>query len=285
MRPTTHMSRRVFLLIILENSLKSWVVTQAPLRETPGGRKLCDMPFGAIVSPTGNKQTIVYSNQLTEWVELVYATSLREYRGWTYYAFLEAYDPIDHPQIVTIPNQLPNRPAQYCMMFDQLQVNLCGELAVCYVARVPRLDDMLASWQEHDALTFKRIFWGNRSHVTGLPDLQSMLSTYAYPAPSVRLDAGLRDPILERALVTPARMEYMLQLHQAIVGVKIETNLGRLKASGVAHWVVVNQVFPKGINNAMVEIYNPFTNEMEGYSWAEFVSSMGAPLGLWIARR
>lgn len=244
------------------------------------------MPFGALVNATGNRQAIVYSGMLTEWVEVIYQTDLREYRGWSYGAFFEDYDPADHPQVVNIPHQTdsPQDAAQYMVWLNQVQYNLCGELCVCYIAHAD-LGAMLTDWKVKMQSVFNRIFYGGRSRTTGLPDLENMLSLFGYPAPSVRLDAGLRDPILERALVTPARMESMLQLHQAIVGVKIESYLGRLKPSGIGHWVVLENVYPHGINGGHVEIYNPFTNQMEGYSWAEFTASMGAPLGLWVARR
>lgn len=264
-----------------------WITTSyAPLRATPGGTKLCDMPFGSRVTATGEVRPLFYARQDTVWVEVIYSTSTKTFRGFTYEPFLESYDTADHPQVIPIPHQTdtPQDAAQYVVWFNQVQYNLCGELCVCYLAHVD-LIDLISEWGVKAPSVFNRIFYGGKSRGTGIPDLNDMLSLYGYPMPSVVLADGLRDPILGRALVTPARMESMLQLHQAIVGVKIETSLGRLKPSGTSHWVVVNQVFPKGINNAMVEIYNPFTNELEGYSWAEFTASMGAPLGLWVARR
>lgn len=263
-----------------------WITAYAPLRKTPGGVKLCDMPFGSLVEATGEMRPLVYAGWPTEWREVVYQTGSKTFQGWTYGAFLEAYDPDEHPQIIPIPHQTesPQDAAQYMVWFNQVQYNLCAELCVCYLAHVD-LIDLITEWGVKAPSIFNRVFYGGRSRTTGIPDLESMLSILSYPAPSVRLEAGLRDPILERALITPARMESMLQLHQAIVGVKIDGTFGRLQSSGIGHWVVLNAVYPFGINRATVQIYNPFTNELEGYSWAEFTASMGAPLGLWVARR
>jgi hypothetical protein len=262
----------------------SWTVTQARLRDAPGGNLLCEMPFGSLIHATGQTSQITYSGQPTTWAEVIYQTSQRTYKGWTYAPFIEAYDIHDHQPVVEIQHQTenPQDAAQYMQWLGKTQYNLCGELCVCYIAQAS-LGSMLTEWEAKAPSVWNSVFYGGKARTTGLPDLTSMLAVYDLPAP-IRLDAGLLDPILGRALVTPARMEKWLMTHQAIVGVKIETTFGRLKPSGVGHWVVLNSVYPHGINNGAVEIYNPFTNLMEGYSWGEFIQSMSAPLGLWVAR-
>ncbi|MBI5933269.1 MAG: hypothetical protein HY867_06140 [Chloroflexi bacterium] len=262
-----------------------WTVTQTRLRDEPGGALLCEMPFGSRIYATGQTTQIIYSGQTTSWAQVIYQTSIRTYTGWCYAPFIEPLDLHDERPIVPIPHQTenPQDAAQYMIWLNQIQYNLCGELCVCYIAEAP-LDHMLTEWQAKAPTVWNSVFYGGRARTTGLPDLTSMLTIYGYPAP-VRLDAGLLDPILGRPLVTPARMERMLVTHQAIVGVKIETTFGRLKPSGVGHWVVLENVYPHGVNGGVVQIYNPFTNHMEGYSWAEFTASMGAPLGLWVARK
>ena len=266
--------------------LNRWIVTYAKLRDVPGGNLLCEMPFGSLVHATGEIREIVYSGQSTTWAEVIYQTGLKEYHGWVYDEFVEAYDLNNHFPKVDISNQTlsPQDAAQYMIMFNQVQFNLCGELCISYLMGVS-LDDLLLGWEPHSPSVFKRIFYGGKSRVTGIPDLNDMLIIFDVPTPALTLPDGLRDPLLERALITPARMERLLEMHQAIVSVKIESTFGRLKPSGIGHWVVLNTVYPHGVNGGMVEIYNPFSNLMEGYSWAEFVTSMSAPLGLWVARR
>ena len=263
-----------------------WIVTYAKLRDVPGGKLLCEMPFGSLVFATGEIREIVYSGQSTTWAEVIYQTGLKEFHGWVYDEFIEPYDLHDHGPVVAIPNQTtnPQDAAQYMVWLDKVQYNLCGELCVCYIAKSD-LGTMLTEWKAKAPSMWNSVFYNGKARTTGLPDLESMLSIFDTPAPTFRLDVCLRDPLLGRALITPARMERLLEMHQAIVSVKIESTFGRLKPSGIGHWVVLNTVYPHGINSGMVEIYNPFTNLMEGYSWAEFTASMGAPLGLWVARR
>ena len=263
-----------------------WVVSHANLRDTPGGRKLCEMPFGSLVYATGQTSDIVYSAMITTWANIIYQTGAAEFNGWVYAPLIEPYDLHDHQPVVSIPHQTvnPQDAAQYMHWIGNVQFNLCGELCVCYLMGVS-LDDLLLAWEPHSPSVFKRIFYGGKSHGTGIADLDDMLTIFDMPTPSLRLADGLADPVLGRALVTPARMEFLLQRYQAIVGVRIETHLGRLKPGGAYHWVVVNSVYPHGINSGAVEVYNPFTNLMEGYSWAEFTASMGSPQGLWVARR
>lgn len=266
-----------------------WVVTQARLRDVPGGQPgsiiLCEMPFGSLVEVVG-ESTSTYSGMLTPWTEVIYQTSLRTYRGWTYSGFLEDYDPAEHLPVVAIENPTPNPQdaAQNAILFGQTQYNLCGQLCVAYLAGVS-LETMLNVWGVKAPTVFNRIFYGGRGRTTGIPDLQSMLTAFDFSTPAQPFQDALRDPVLERTLVTPGRVARLLQERRAIIGVSIEGALGRLKPSGIPHWVVLEQVHPRGINDAVVEIYNPYTNQMEIYSWAELIASMGTyPHGLWVER-
>lgn len=262
-----------------------WTVTQTRLRDTPGGNLLCEMPPCSRIYATGQTFDMVYSGQPTTWAEVIYQTSQRTYKGWCYQPFIEPLDLHDSPPVVNIPHQTdnPQDAAQYMVWLNNVQFNMCGELCVCYIRGVA-LDDLLSAWAPHSPSVFNRIFYGGKSKGTGVPDLKDMLAIYDVQG-STLLPDSLRDPILGRPLVTPARMEKLLVTHQLIVGVKIETTLGRLKPSGTDHWVVLENVYPHGVNSGVVHLYNPFTNLMEGYSWNEFTASMAAPLGLCVARK
>ena len=165
-----------------------------------------------------------------------------------------------------------------------VQYNMCGELCVCYIGKLS-LGTLLTNWQARAVNVWQRVFGsGGRARGTDFGELDSMLSVAGFATPSLRLDAGLRDPLLNRPLVTPGRMSRLAQDYRAIVGVKIDGVTGALRGGGIAHWVVLENVYPDGINRGTVEIYNPFTNTMQGYSWPEFATSMGAPYGLWVGR-
>lgn len=267
---------------------KKWVVAQAPLRELPNAksRKLLDLPFGALASLTGRTEPGVTSGVLHEWVEVIYLTASQRHVGWVYDGYLEAYTEEFQPHVVSIqsPTINPNDAAQYMVWHGKTQYNLCGELCVCYIAG-DEIEAMLSKWEAQAITIYQRVFGsGGMARGTNTAELDSMLSIYGYPTPSTRLDTGLRDPLLGRPVVTPGRMAAMLSNHRAIVGVKISKSTGDLRTSGILHWVVVEDVAPDGINRGWVELYNPFPNRMQRYSWAEFVASMGAPYGIWVRR-
>jgi hypothetical protein len=94
-------------------------------------------------------------------------------------------------------------------------------------------------------------------------------------------------------------MAKMLKTHYLIAGVGIESLKGRLKtgSNAIRHWVVVERITPAGKqyqnkyfggNRGWVELYNPFMNVIEEYSYREFTTSMhetGADwYGLWVKR-
>jgi hypothetical protein len=108
------------------------------------------------------------------------------------------------------------------------------------------------------------------------------------------------DPNARRLLPSPARIAERLKTHYLIAGVGIEGTFGRLKTRGpIRHWVVVESMEPVGKhfqlshlggNGGWVELYNPFTDSMEEYSYLEFVNSMndngifGGDSGFWVKR-
>jgi len=54
---------------------------------------------------------------------------------------------------------------------------------------------------------------------------------------------------------------------------------------GVGHWVVLDKITPYGVNRAQVEIYNPYPNRREEYSYADFIRSCAPTYtGLWVNR-
>ena len=78
----------------------------------------------------------------------------------------------------------------------------------------------------------------------------------------------------------------MLEKYYLIAGVKIDLNSGKLRGQGIGHWVVLDKIVPNGINGGWVELYNPFPNKRQEYSYDEFIKSCGGPSwsGVWIKR-
>lgn len=252
----------------------------------PGGIKLLDLPAGSLVTLTGEKQDVLYKGVSTTWVELSALTSQKVYVGWMYQPFVEPYAEEFPPAVVSIPHATPDQidAAQYMLWRGIKQFNLCGELCVCYITGSD-IDSMLTNWQAKAVNVFKNVFGDGRARGTDVGELDSMLMfAFGYSVPSLRLDAGLSDPILGRPLVTPGRFAQQLSGHRAIVSVHIDSVTGNLRGSGILHWVVVESVIPDGVNRGWVELYNPFPNRMQRYSWNEFINSMGSPYGVLVAR-
>ncbi len=78
----------------------------------------------------------------------------------------------------------------------------------------------------------------------------------------------------------------MLTTHYLIAAIRIDSVAGNLGGGRVGHWVVLDKVFPEGINRGWVEIYNPFPNKRQEYSYSEFIKSCEAEswTGLWVNR-
>lgn len=262
----------------LDHPIRLWTNGLTPLRDLPNSasRKLLDIPFGMVVTATGANSG--------DWIEVVHVTDSKRFVGWGYVGYFEPYAEEYPASVVSIqsPTINPHDAAQYMVWRGKVQYNLCGEICVCYIVQ-DDLEQMLTKWEAKQINVFKRVFGTGMARGTNAAELNSMLSVYGYE-PSISLEAGLRDPVRQRAVITPGRVANMLNAYRAIVGVKISKSTGNLQPNGILHWVVLEAVIPDGINRGWVELYNPFPNRMQRYSWNEFTQSMGAPYGLWVKR-
>jgi hypothetical protein len=182
--------------------------------------------------------------------------------------------------ILKIPNatETTKDAAQYMLYRGVKQYNLCGQFCVAYCmgdeANTDNIDDFLKYWEAVAQPWWKTVFnSSNLARTTGIFDLSKMLSAYnAYYMPWSKI---------------PVNMNYysdILNSHQAIIGVKID-HTGYLVGSGIPHWVVLDGISIMDNNHAIVDIFNPFTNQIEPYSWRELMTSTGGyKQGLWIER-
>jgi len=76
----------------------------------------------------------------------------------------------------------------------------------------------------------------------------------------------------------------MLEKYQLIVGVSID-HTGYLVGQGIRHWEVIERILVIDDHHAICDLYNPFMNAMEPYSWRELMNSMGSyKQGLFVER-
>jgi len=280
MRPTTHMSRRAFFVAM------KWITSYASLFKSSLIERWAYLPIGTVVEPTGQTKDELYKGMMTRFVEVKYVDGANNWLGWVYENYLEDLAFEFPAGVVRILNATPNPldAAQYMVWRGRVQYNLCGELCVCYCTAVDEdIDTFLSDWESKQPTFFNRIFSGGLSRGTGLADLDSMLAVYAYEPPNPRLDAALKDA-LGRTLVTPGRVAKLLAKNRIIASCHIDGHNGRLRGSGVLHWVVLEKVIPDGIGQGWVHLYNPFPNRMERYSWDEWIKSSGQPYGILVKR-
>lgn len=183
--------------------------------------------------------------------------------------------------VLKIPNATPETrdAAQYMIYRGRKQYNLCGEFCVAYCmqdeARTDNIDEFLAYWEAKELKWFNSLFKDKLARTTGIYDLNKMLGAY---------DATNTFPLANVIIKHPYIVREQLASYQAIIGVHIDYT-GYLVGKGIPHWVVLESVLVIDDLHAICDIYNPFTNAIEPYSWKELMTSTGAyKYGLWVER-
>ena len=262
--------------------MKKWVNATAPMYDY-GGIKLTTVPERAVVESCGMSELFSSGTLAVERELVIYETAARKYTGFVYVGFLEGY--IENTDalpkdcvVIDTATPDPNDAAQYALVHGVKQVNLCGELCAAFLLNLP-LMDVLAEWERETPDIYRRVFnWfsGKQARGTGPAEIQSMLA--AFSTSSTLLSTLLFDPVLGRTRYTVSGLKRLAC--RAVVSVKIDKYSGRLKPSGILHWVVVTDVIPERTGYGGVEVYNPFPNRIEAYSWSEFIASAGVPYGV-----
>ena len=259
--------------------MEKWVNAPAPMYDHDG-EKMLVLPERAIVEADGWSEMFSFGYLTIEREMVTYRTVSRTYAGFVYVGFLEGYTEALPKNCVQIGSATadPNDAEQYALIHGVRQVNLCGELCAAYLLGVS-LEDVLAEWQRAEPKIYQSVFnlfSSKQARGTGAAEVQSMLA--AFERYSVSLASVLTDPILAKARYTVSGLKAIAG--RAVASVRMDKWTGRLKPSGVLHWVVVTDVIPERTGYGGVEVYNPFPNRIEIYSWAEFTASAGVPIGV-----
>jgi len=262
--------------------MKKWVNGYAPMFNIQGV-KIATVPERAVVISHG----YVEDFRGTPRESVSYGTNERQFTGFIYTGYLETYWESLPSKCVRIDSATPSLSdaEQYAVVPGipgVKQTNLCGQLCAAYLLGVS-LEDVLAEWEQDYQPIYRRVFnwYGSRlAGGTGPEAIQSMLS--AFNRSSKLLTYALYDPILKGTQYSVRYTVSGLKAFEgrAIVGVKINKMTGRFASSGILHWVVVTAVIPERTGYGGVEIYNPFPNRIEAYSWSEFIAAAGVPYGV-----
>jgi hypothetical protein len=259
---------------------KKWCIGMASFREEPGGSRILDIPPGAILDVTGNQAPGRMNGSELVWSEVIY----RGRTAWINDRFLEDYVE-KYPEEVLIPHATPepNDAAQYMLLDGRVKYNMCGELCAAFIGG-DDIDTFLSRWEAVSPGYYRWAVQGENDNPTGTDALESMLKVYGYDFPLPRFRAGLTDPIIGFR-ITPGRIRKMLDDYFLIASVKIDAYTGKLRGQGVGHWVVLDKIQPYGVNGGWVELYNPFPNRRQEYSYDEFIDSAGPSWGgIWVKR-
>lgn len=261
-----------------------WVVQDnAPLRVEPGrGIALASLPMYTRVQVL-REVSGLYEGAITRFYFVEYLDAQRKpVQGFVYAGYLEPYQNALHRDVVPIVNGTlnPNDAEQYLVWQGKTQFNLCGYFCVAFCTGwTADIVTMLDLVRNKKPILMARLFNTKNNGLTGLGDLEALLSALGYEAPALHVSALLHDPVLRRVMLTPARLANILSAYHVIYGVRINKRSGRLARSGILHWVVLKDVIPNEYGGA-VELYNPFGNKIEVYEWEQLVESGGAPYGL-----
>jgi hypothetical protein len=264
---------------------QKWCIKVTPLYEKPGGKKQnLNLSMNSIYDVTGNQQISAGK----PWIEIKFIDKDQVSRqGWIQDVYLEDYieDPNSRGFEVLVPNPTADSTdaAQYMKWEkDARYTNMCGELCVAFIAGEV-IETFLNKWKQMEGSQYKRIIPFDIP--TGADVVNNMLQVYGYPSKYISFQDGLADA--ETGLrKTPGRFQKMLATHYLIAAVRIDSVAGNIGEGKVGHWVVVDKVTPEGINRGWVEIYNPFPNKRQVYSFDEFIKSCEAEgmTGLWVNR-
>lgn len=252
--------------------MKFYSTAVATIRENPlrTSSKVAEIQPYTIIEHNGNTHS--------GYLEVEYQTK----RGWVADSLAEPYLENLPKDCVKIDDQTtdPYDFEQYILLNGIKQPNLCGELSICFALGLT-LKDLMKEWAIQAPSLWSRIKGGGKFSGTHWQDLDTICGLFGADASS--LAEKMKDPYLNRTRYTPASLQKVCTEGFAIVGCKMDGVTGRLRGSGIGHWVVVTGVYPERFGG-QVFLYNPAPNRIEQYSYQEFLASAVEPFGLFIPK-
>jgi len=265
-------------------AIQKWCIKVTPLYEKPGGkRQKISISVNSIYDVTGNQQ--IFTGKPWSEIKFIDRDEI-ERTGWVQDVYLEDFieDPNSQGFVVNIPHPTADSTdaAQYMKWEKPRHVNMCGELCVAFIGG-DDIETFLTKWKQMDGTFYHLSVPKDRP--TGADEVDNMLRVYGYPIPNLRFKDGLSDSDT-RFKISPGRLQKMLAKHFLIAAVRIDSVAGNIGEGKVGHWVVLDKITPDGIDRGWVEIYNPFPNKRQIYSYDEFIRSCNAEgwTGLWVNR-
>jgi len=199
--------------------------------------------------------------------------------GWMESKYIEPYInqlPINCVDLSDIETPDATDAAQYVLIDGVRQVNMCGEWCIAEILDIPG-SAFIANWKEKDLPLYKRIFGlikGGKARGTGAAELVELLEF-----------CGVESSLLNLKKYNPNATVELLKTYHVIFSCSINGQTGALRSGNILHWCVLKKVFSDRQGMGWIQIYNPFFNCEEQYSWAEFVANTrNYPYGVMIPK-
>lgn len=297
---------------------KNWCINLAPFLEAPNGKKLFELSRGAIVEPTGQTTSLStrgFDNLLHDiaWMEVRYQDGLGMHTGWVRSDFFDEYvekfpmnevvipsGPTDPADPFPYATGNPNDAAQDLVLGkdehgkELVKFNLCGELCVAFVTGVG-IKEFLKKWKGQPGSLYAQTLGGASDKTTDASLIKDMLKPFDFSIANNNVaDFTLTEPTIFGGNLSPGKFKKKLQTHYLIARVIINRFSGKLipddslKQDWTGHWVVLDKITPNASDGGRVEIYNPFMNRRQEYSYNEFMKSLGPSssyTGIWVKRK
>jgi hypothetical protein len=249
--------------------MRYWIIRYTKLYQEPKvSNKICDIPSRIVVTSLLERQNGYHKIQY------------RQFTGWVREEHIEPFVVSLSENVVQINNPTPAEydAPQYVVYNGTTQFNMCGQLCVAYVFRESSLETFLEKWKNIHGSYWKQVFGTGKARGTSVDELVNMTKTY--PSKTIPIQKAMDDSVSKLYLLSPVRLSKWLEDGwKYIAGVKISNQTGVLQQTGILHWVCIDRVFTERFGG-MVEMYNPFPNAIERYSWNEFLLSAGVPYGI-----
>lgn len=301
-------------------STQHWCITNlTPFCEAANGKKLFDISKGALIETTG-QSTLVLMRAANgtmvniPWMQVLYKTIKGTQTGWVRSDLFDEYvedfpnPEVEIPQLPGDPTDPfpyatsdPNDAAQYMVLGkdkfgrELTKVNMCGELCVSFMAELG-IKEFIKKWASHPDNLFQWARGATSDKTTGLSTIMNMLEALGMTAANgsvIDFTASLTGPIFQDKSLSPGKFQKFLQTHTLLANVVVERYTGRLipndatKQNWINHWVVVDKVTPNATDGGRVQIYNPYQNRRQEYSYEQFIRSFGGATftGAWVKRK
>lgn len=253
----------------------------ASVREFPSlmARTLTTLYKNDVISVTG-KEEVYYDRTVGDVVfnEVEYRPSKF---GWIYSGLLSAYVQESYP-VVHIPDNIktPERDAEQYILWDGMKkTNLCGAFCVAHLAGIA-IDEFLSKWKIYSPSNYASNISQNKP--VGISVVRMMVSMCELE--QLHFGKFFDDKLTGEFYSIQGFIKGLESGWRAVLGVKIGYD-GKLNTGTIGHWVVLTDVSPIRNGDGIVSIYNPHSNRIQKYSYAEMIKSMtsfGGYVGLWV---